>query len=201
MKILSNGFLVVGDSITVNGIFYCGIDTDVWPADILPFSGSAKQRYDDAVTDCQKVFLLDRDNAVKYYEYCCSRDIAVRLLYCESFTEGTLYETEACSDGVKNAVFLGYDYAFPSGDYYSSVVNDVIYMNLDFSNRWKPQLNRYGLFPSFESVCSFSEDRKEVSVRANEGSPYPVYEPGYFSIFRVFQVSMDGGWTGCGSLS
>ena len=85
MKIASNGFLVVGDSITVNGIFYCGIDTDVWPAGILPFSEVAKQRYDDAETDCEKVFLLDRDNAVKYYEYCCSRDIAVRLFEKSKF--------------------------------------------------------------------------------------------------------------------
>ena len=188
MKYKSNGFLVVGTPITINGISYWGIDTDVWPADVWPFSESTIQQYENSVINCEKVFLLDKESAVEYYEYCCSKGIPVRLLYCESNTEGTCYETKSSLTDLKDALFLGYDYTFPNGDYYSAIANDVIYRDLDFSNKWKPLLNKHGLFSSFETISSFSKDRECTSILANEGSPYPVYEPGHFSIFCIFQI-------------
>ena len=188
MKYKSNGFIVVGTSITINGISYCGIDTDAWPADLWAFSELAKQQYKIFATDCEKVFLLDMKSAVKYYEYCCSNRIPARLLYCESTAEGTRYETTSFFAGLECAHFLGYDYAYPNGDYYSAIANDVIYRELDFSNKWKVQLNQYGLFTSFETISSFAYNRDRASFLANKGGPYPVFELGQFSILRVFQI-------------
>lgn len=188
MEYKSNGFLVAGAVITINGISYCGVDTNVWPADICSFSELTNPWWEDSAIDYEKVLLLDMENAVKYYAHCCSKGIPARLLYCESTTEGTFYEITPCTTGLEKALFLGYDYAYPNGDYYSAVLNDIIYRNLDFSNKWRPHLNKYGLFPSFETVCSFSEDRECTSILANRVSSYPVYELGSFSIFRIFQI-------------
>lgn len=188
MEYKSNGFLVVGTSKKINGISYCGIDTDVWPAGVCSFSGPSNQLYANLSIDYQKVFLLDRESADKYYEYCRTIKIPVRLLYCESTTEGTFYETTPFFTSLEKARFLGYDYAYPSGDYYSAVVNDIIYRDSDFSNKWKPLLNKYGLFSSLEVISSFSVDRERIMTQANESSPYPVYELGEFSIFRISQI-------------
>lgn len=188
MKYKSNGFLVVGPSITINDISYCGVDTGVWPADVWPFSESTNQRYEDSVIDFEKVFLLDMESAVKYHRCCCEKGIPARLLYCESATEGTLYETTSSFAILEKSLFLGYDYAYPNGDYYSAIVNDIIYRNLAFSNRWKPLLNKHGLFSSLETISAFSKDRERTSILANKDSPYPVYELGQFSIFRIFQI-------------
>ena len=188
MKYKSNGFVVVGPAITIKGISYLGIDTDVWPADVWPFSESAKQQYENSATDYEKVFLLDMKSAENYYEWCCSKGIPARLLYCESPAEGTFYETSSSFAGLERALFLGYDYAYPNGDYYSAVANDVIHRDLDFSNKWKAQLNRHGLFPSYATISSFANDRDRALFLANRGSPYPVFELGQFSIFRIFQI-------------
>ena len=188
MKYKSNGFVVVGPATTIKGISYHGIDTDIWPADVWAFSESAKQRYEDSVIDYDKVFLLDMKSADKYYEWCCSNGIPARLLYCESPAEGTFYETTSFSACLERAVFLGYDYAYPNGDYYSAVANDVIHRDSDFANEWKALLNSHGLFPSYETISSFAYNRDRASFLANKGGPYPVFELGQFSILRVFQI-------------
>lgn len=188
MKYKSNGFIVVGSSITINGISYCGIDTDVWPADIRSFSELAKLQCENCVADYEQVFLLDMKSAVQYYECCCLNGIPARLLYCESATEGTFYETTSFCTSLERAHFLGYDYAYPNGDYYSAIVNDVIYRELDFSSKWKAQLNKHGLFPSFETVSSFANGRDRALLLANKDRSAPVFELGQFSIFRIFQI-------------
>ena len=188
MKYKSNGFLVVSPSKTINGISYCGVDTDVWPADEWLFSDPNSPRHEYSVIDYEKVFLLDMGSAAKYYEYCLSKGIHARLLYCESTTEGTFYEKNSFFDSLDKVLLLGYDYAYPNGDYYSAILNDIIYRDLDFSRKWKPQLNKNGLFSSFEVVSSFSKDRERTSILANNGSPYPVYELGQFSVFRIYQI-------------
>ena len=192
MKCISNGFLVVGATKNINGISYCGVDTDVWPAETCPFSESTNQRYEDSFIEHTKVFLLDMESANKYFEYCCSLGIPARLLYCESNTEGTFYESTPFGPGFEKAIFLGYDYAYPNGDYYSAILYDIIYRNLDFSNKWRPLLNKHGLFPSFETILSFSKDRERISILENKGSPYPVYELGQFCIFRIVQIRGPG---------
>lgn len=193
MKCKSNGFIVVGAPITINGYPYYGIDTEAWPAEVGPFSKTIAQRIDNSVADWEKVFLLDAESAVKYYAYCCSKEIPARLLYCEATAEGTFYEMKSDFVDLGKACFLGYDYAYLNGDYYSAVVNDIIYRNLDISNRWKPHLNEHGLFSSFETVNSFAKDRECTSILENKGSQNLVYELGKFSIFRIFQIGRDKG--------
>ena len=78
--------------------------------------------------------------------------------------------------------FLGYDVAYPGGDFYSAIKNGL-FVNPDMTlvKMYKHLLNSAGLFSSKEYIPEFVRHFKEVA---------PTEENSEFSIFNLFAVKI-----------
>ena len=88
-------------------------------------------------------------------------------------------------DGI-NMSFLGYDYAYSGGSYYSAVLNDIIAKRiLQFANI---QMNKYGLFETYERVKEFINLRE--SMKKVECFQKEYLEEGDFVIYKLYEVKI-----------
>ena len=193
MEYCTTGFLVTGGAKTISDFTYYGVDTDAWPIGDRILETLAPKIYENAYSDLSYPLLIDFDSATKYCSMCEREGETPRLLYCEAILNSFSGEIPECRAPLLST-FLGYDYAYPSGDYYSALFNDVIWDKGCLTAKWRRQLNRYGLLYSEDQMRMFVQDRITVSSR-NVGD-YAV-ELGNFVIFRVFginclQMSCDG---------
>lgn len=73
---------------------------------------------------------------------------------------------------------MGYDYADSGGCYYSCILNDIISKRIEEFKQI--QINKNGLFDTYEEAEKFGEYRKELmSMNSGydfEGGDYIVYE-------------------------
>ena len=110
------------------------------------------------------------------------------MLYCEVASQSESQNQPNFGNRAK-ASFLGYDYAYPSGAYFSVILNEVLYPETNFALSWKTCLNQYGLVPSFEVMQSLVKERKLLV----DGSDLPIFhEVGDFAIYRVFCMGDKG---------
>lgn len=184
MKFLSNGFIVTSSPQKINGIVYHGVDTEPWPMGLTFSVSSALHQLEKVCcTDLTSVFLADLTDALDYYDACVEQIDNVRILYCETSAENLIFKPELSKEYGKISNFLGFDYAYPSGSYYSAIANDVISRSTPLSRQWKTALNQYGLFSTEESLYGLINDRKYAVSK----DPFPYfYERGNFIAFRVF---------------
>ena len=184
MEYTSNGFIVTEGPELVNGIGYYGVDTNVWPIGQTFSSQLATEIKEIAYVDLAFPLLIDLPSALQYYSECNRLGISPRLLYCETECKNSsVVISEFCNSTY--CTFLGYDYAYPSGDYYSAVANDIIYRKDEFSIKWKTYINQYGLISSEKLIQLFAIERME----ALQKNPNALsFETGNFVIFRVFSV-------------
>lgn len=76
--------------------------------------------------------------------------------------------------------FLGYDYAYASGDYYSAVYNEVPFIFPQF------QLNDNGLFQTEQEIRHYIKAR-ETYTQSHE--PYSL-ETGEFIIYKLYETDL-----------
>ena len=88
----------------------------------------------------------------RYIEEAKKRHINYRLLLCETDIPQPNFE---CPD--LRMTFLGYDYAYTSGDNYSAVYNEIPCVFPQF------RLNRYGLFDTREEIEEYLAAREEFT--------------------------------------
>lgn len=118
----------------------------------------------------------------KYIELSEEFDIEYRILAC--VTEKKLPQMVYAED--TNMIFLGYDYAYDGGSYYSAVQNDVVAKRIpEFMNI---QLNRYGLFNTREEVEDFVKLRKALEKKERSGVEY--LEKGDYIIYELYEVKI-----------
>jgi|GEM_PF-645660 hypothetical protein len=115
----------------------------------------------------------DMEHIYKYVKEAEKRNIRYRLLLAETDIPRPRFE---CPDVEK--VFLGYDYAYSSGDNYSAVYNEIPFVFPQF------KLNRYGLFETREAIEEFIAERERF-VRTH---PPLTLEAGDFVIFRLHEI-------------
>ena len=86
------------------------------------------------------------------------------------------YETPR-SNLTTTAEFLGYELAYPGGDYYSAVFNGLIsdYRNEKLTKLYKNQLTPYGLFKTLEPLQNYLHDFREA-VQTERDSNFCVYQ-------------------------
>lgn len=178
MKFQSSGYLIVQvmDSILQD---YCGVDRTIW---LLGDEKSdlcwLENEQDNAgERDC---VLGNLQQAESYLRRCKNEGINVRHLYCKCTAKGK------CIPVPQNIslTFCGLDYAYPSGDYYSSVLNEVIAGTSTFAMRWKPRLNPYGLISSEADMNTFIKER--AAYAQEYGCDSVVLEKGFFAAFEVY---------------
>lgn len=122
---------------------------------------------------CNDVYFLK-----KYIDYCDVNKIDYRILYCK---------TELCNpsfDGKLNYKlnFLGYDYAYAGGSFYSCVKNDLVYRK--FSEFNGIMLNVNGLLNDINQVNQFVVLRNEMINKYSHE-----FEVGDFIIYKLYEAS------------
>ena len=115
----------------------------------------------------------DMNYIYKYIKEAEKQNIKYRLLLCETDLP---YPRFVCPDFEKT--FLGYDYAYPSGDNYSAVYNEIPYVFPQF------QLNQYGLFQTREEIEKYIAERERFKLT----HPPLTLEGGEFVIFRLHEI-------------
>lgn len=179
------GFLVTGMPLNMPDYKYYGVNTGVWPNGIT--SEALKDEVEKGYVDLTYPVLVDKENAVQYYANCIKSLISVRLLFCQCSSEisGCIVEKPSHTFHFKQ---LGFDYAYPSGDYFSSILNEVLYGKSKLAVEWGERLNQYGLLASEDDVLAYIKRRKQFIQECEE---YPtLYEKGPFSVFRLFEVNL-----------
>lgn len=115
----------------------------------------------------------DMEHIYKYAEEAKKRNIKYRLLLCETDVPDPKFE---CPELKK--VFLGYDYAYASGDNYSAVYNEIPHVFTQF------HLNQYGLFQTREEIDRYIAERERFKLT----HPPLMLEEGDFVVFRLHEI-------------
>lgn len=188
MKINAKGFLVVSSPIDVNGIFYHGVNTNAWPLGEQFEMELAQSLCELSYCDLSFPLLVDFESALRYSRMCEKATLIPRMLYCEVLTNCTTYNLPHF-EKPQNSIFLGYDYAYPSGDYYSAIVNDIIAQGRPLAKQWKKHLNEFGLLPTKDELIEFIRAREALVEQQKENAQGTLCEIGFFVGFRVFLVN------------
>ncbi len=123
---------------------------------------------DDFVDVCNDLEFVN-----KYIKKSKELGIEYRVLLCS--TEKS--EPQFNIDLFKNKEFLGYDYAYLGGSYYSAVNSDVGRI-AEFE---ECELNKFGLFDTLDEVLEFVDKREKLKYN------YPVnhFEGGEFAVYKL----------------
>ena len=82
--------------------------------------------------------------------------------------------------------FLGYDYAYSGGSYYSAILNDVVSKRiLKFADM---SLNRSGIFETYQQVIDFIDYRNSMKKIDCSGKEY--IEEGDFVIYKLYEGTL-----------
>lgn len=118
----------------------------------------------------------------KYIDISKRRNIEYRVLAC--VTEKELPQMELSIE--KDIVFLGYDYAYSGGSYYSTVFNDIVTKRIPcFRNI---HLNSYGLFETYDEIIYFINQRQTTNGKECTHKEY--LEEGDFTIFKLYELKI-----------
>ena len=109
-----------------------------------------------------------------YIRESTKRGIKYRILLCETEIPQPIMKIPPTIQ----KRFLGYDYAYASGDNYSAVYNEIPYVFPQF------QLNNNGLFETEEEVREYIRVREQYE---QNHAPYTL-ECGNFIIFKLYEV-------------
>jgi hypothetical protein len=168
-----------------HGNRYRGIDGENWYLNYLSTDNYFREFYDRFIAraweGCTRVDCCnDLEYITRYISCSHAKEIDCRLLLCETVREDPKMEL---SDYAK-ARFIGFDYAYSGGDYYSCVKNDICLRRIpEFS---EIKLNEYGLFDSETAVQAFIELRAEI--RASYSAS--MFELGDFIIYRLSELEL-----------
>lgn len=178
IKYHSSGYIIVQANADYSQDYF-GIDRTTWPLDDVKGElcwlrnvQNTAGAYDSVLGDLQQA---------KAYLMCCEKEgLNTQLLYCKSTAKGQFVPV---SQDVSLS-FCGLDYAYPNGDYYSSILNEIIAGKSALAKRWKPRLNQYGLISSMADMVAFRKERRDFVQ--DLGIDSMVLEKGHFAIFEIY---------------
>ena len=173
MQYQSSGYLVVQSKA---GGRYCGVDrsTGIVPDGV---DWLEQEQYD--LDECA---LGSREQAESYRDHCRNAGIETHLLYCRCTAPGT----QVPAPPKEQLTFCGWDYAYPNGDYFSALCNEIIAGASALAERWQPRLNAYGLLSSEEDVAAFVRERADFAQTLGRDSM--MLEKGFFAVFAVYML-------------
>lgn len=185
---IANGFLVTAQP-AGTGYRYLGVDNDAWPVLVGEPYGALRAALNGAETpDEETPVLLNADMAALYLKLCRASHRTVRLLYCEVTTEhGGSYDPVLHQRFALESQFLGYDLAYPNGDYFSAVLNDLICREGLFAEQY--ELNQSGLLDSLSAASAFALERKRKKEELDRTGQGNLLEGDEFYVFGVYAVS------------
>ena len=191
MAKISNGFVITQLPRIQHGIYYGGIDNNSpWPIskDEFKHFWNAKQIsfyeqiFDDLCFDEYPVWVLNEEMSLLYWHYCKQKGIPARMIYIESLhpdgeIDRRLHSQYAIADRL-----LGYDVAECAWDYFSVILNDVIYRPSLLLPA--PSLNQNGLLASYEEAV----DLLRLREARQTGTEPITFEKGEFAPIAIYAV-------------
>lgn len=163
---------------------YQGIEGDNWYLNFTTYKeldifyeGNIEKAWedDDYVDVCNDMKYIQ-----EYIDISLQENVNYRILVC--ITEKKF--PQMMLEIGKDIVFLGYDYAYSGGSYYSAILNDIISKRIpQFSDI---KLNNNGLFESYEEVVNFIDFRD--SIKRNECPQTEYLEDGEFVIYKLYEL-------------
>jgi len=184
-----NGFII--QRINTLNMGYSGVEGDNWfinsESDNLK---SEKTEYiynyycrnidkswiDNYVECCSDLYYINT-----YLDICRMQNISINILYCETQRKYPLCKLDVNLKESK-LKFLGYDYAYPGGSFYSCVNNDLNLRSIPELRMIS--LNKYGLISDEFEMIKFINKREEVKKNTQEN----MFEVGDFIIYKLWKV-------------
>ncbi len=169
-----------------NETFYQGVEGDNWYLN-YDYSDEMDLFYEENIAKSwENTNYIDVCNDMNYIHQYINiskdKDIEYRILLC--MTDRILPTMTLGTE--MDLFFLGYDYAYAGGSYYSAILNDIISRRIPvFANI---QLNNYGLFETYTEVINFVNTRQKI--KGVECSMKEYIEDGDFVIYKLFEVKM-----------
>lgn len=185
----SGGFLVDMLNPYPNIPNYCGTDFPAWPLDLNECkSFTEEERLSlerrEYLSTSKSAMLMKYSEYKKYIIECRAVFPGARSLYCETSALYPEIDNGLHSSFAVKENFLGFDYAFPAGDYYSSILNDLLYRPYLFEHDIYSKLNIYGLFSSDIDLNNFIKARR----KKEKEMPYLTFEIGDFIKYALYSV-------------
>ena len=183
MNLYCNGWIIQKNKDS----FYKGIDGDNWFLNYEEMIDKEIVNYFDENIDLAWADdeIVDVSNDFNYIKKCVSiaksKNIKYRVILCY-----TTREKPKVKDDNLQTEFLGYDYAYSGGSYYSAVFNDIILRRIAIFNKFK--LNSNGLFKSYEEIMDFIVERNKAIQ--NLGDLY--FEEGDYIIYKLYELKIEG---------
>ncbi|MDE6433430.1 MAG: hypothetical protein K2L07_04305 [Lachnospiraceae bacterium] len=178
-KITRNGFIMQRKS----DKYYQGIDGDNWYLNIESSNMYFESYFDDNIDiSWNDARFLDCCNDIiyinSYIKESKSLGIEFRILLCETEKE---FPVMKAVDLMKEK-FIGYDYAYSGGSYYSCILNDIVSKRIPEFHFLK--LNEFGLFNTYEEIEQFINLRNSLKSKYNGFT----FEEGDFVIFKISEM-------------
>lgn len=188
----TDDLFIGGTYIMINGIIiqrnqigrYKGVEGDNWYLnDKYPelfeeyfCENIEKSWYDsDYVDVCTDIHFVE-----KYIELSRINHIKFRVVLCE-----TEKEKPNIQNMVWNTRFIGYDYAYSGGSYYSAVLNDICSGRIEQFNDYI--LNSNGLFDDIINLKDFISQREHYKRQYGN----QLIEEGDFVIYKLYEIVLD----------
>jgi len=161
---------------------YCGVDGENWwfCNDDPKLAEYFNQKIDLSWKDESRVDCCNDINFLKEcIGFCNINKMRYRILFCK---------TELCDPLVETQInyflkFIGYDYAYAGGSYYSCVKNDLVFRK--FTELSKIVLNSNGLINDKKQMDLFIKLRTDLISKYNN-----LFEVGDFIVYKLYEVSI-----------
>lgn len=180
MRFFNNGYIVQNPSY-LSDLIYSGVEGNNWVCcendkELKSFFDAfidVSWQYDNYVDCCS-----DESFVLKCVNYCKKNNIPYRVLFCKSTCSNPTLD----SPPRFNAKFIGYDYAYAGGSYYSCVKNDLIYRKIIGFEGIK--INKNGLLMTEADLKKFMETRKVISKFYSDN----LFEIGNFIPYKLYLI-------------
>jgi len=198
VKFYSNGFIVKWVSSEYSNKYRCpksvfdyyGIEGDNWPIDkytegvdkeeLEYLQNYLWENIESRVDDIDFVWVCNDINFIKrYVDVCKKANMKIEILFCESEKPFPKYVVNSHEES--NLQFIGYDYAYPSADYYSSIFNEIPRTN----EMRGIKLNQFGLFSNENEVLEFVNLRDKLT----DINQFVGFEKGDFIIYKLWRYN------------
>ena len=128
----------------------------------------------DWVDVCNDIFFIN-----EYINLSQRNKIDFRILLCETSCNSPKFD-----ETYNNMTYLGYDYAYAGGSYYSAIYSDIYCRKI--AGLSEIQLNQNGLLDSESEMNIFINKRNDLIKNCNDVN---MFEKGDFIKYKLYQIN------------
>ena len=175
----ANGLIVVENAKD----WYNGVDRNPW---LLSRCDTILHKSLKAVDQSFEYYDVTQsfDLAIHYWELANKVTGGAEVLYCEFIgARLPMYSVDLHGKISEKCEFLGWDYSWINGDFYSCIYNDLS-LKKELFTSYLHILNKYGLFQTENEVDDFIRRRKKLKRL----HPKEMFEVGRFYKVKVFRT-------------